>query len=50
MLKAKGMQVTEPNLKPFKAAMGPANAEIAKYAGADNVAKFQKYAEEAAKK
>jgi TRAP-type transport system periplasmic protein len=48
-LKAKGMQVTEPDLKPFKAAMGPANAEIAKYAGADNVAKFQKYVEEAAK-
>ena len=50
MLKSKGMQVTEPNLAPFKAAMGPANAEISKYAGADNVAKFQKYVEEAAKK
>ena len=49
MLKSKGMQVTTPDLKPFKAAMGPADAEIAKYAGADNVAKFQKYAEEAAK-
>jgi len=48
-LKAKGMQVTEPDLKPFQAAMGPANAEIAKYAGADNVAKFQKYVEAAAK-
>jgi tripartite ATP-independent transporter DctP family solute receptor len=46
-LKAKGMQVTTPDLKPFKAAMGPADAEIAKYAGADNVAKFQKYVEEA---
>lgn len=50
MLKAKGMQVTTPDLKPFKAAMGPANEAIAKYAGADNVAKFQKYAEEAQKK
>jgi len=49
-LKAKGMQVTTPDLKPFKAAMGPANAEIAKYAGPDNVAKFQKYVEEAQKK
>lgn len=48
-LKKKGMQVTTPNLAPFKAAMGPADAEIGKYAGADNVAKFQKYAEEAAK-
>jgi tripartite ATP-independent transporter DctP family solute receptor len=47
MLKSKGMQVTTPDLKPFKAAMGPANAEIAKYAGAANVAKFQKYADEA---
>jgi tripartite ATP-independent transporter DctP family solute receptor len=50
MLKGKGMQVTTPDLKPFKAAMGPANAEIGNYAGADNVAKFQKYVEEAAKK
>ena len=49
MLKGKGMQVTEPNLKPFKDAMGPADAEISKYAGADNVAKFKKFAEEAAK-
>jgi len=48
-LKAKGMQIATPDLKPFKEAMGPANAEIGKYAGADNVAKFQKYAEEAAK-
>lgn len=48
-LKKKGMLVTTPELKPFKDAMGPANAEIGKYAGADNVAKFQKYAEEAAK-
>lgn len=50
MLKSKGMQVTTPDLKPFKAAMGPADAEIGKYAGADNVAKFKKYAEDAQKK
>jgi TRAP-type C4-dicarboxylate transport system substrate-binding protein len=49
-LKAKGMQVTMPDLKPFKAAMASANAEIAKYSGADNVAKFQKYADDAQKK
>jgi len=49
-LKQKGMAVTTPDLKPFKDAMGPAAAEISKYAGADNVAKFQKYAEEAQKK
>lgn len=49
-LKQKGMTVTTPDLKPFKDAMGPAIAEIGKYAGADNVAKFQKYAEEAQKK
>jgi tripartite ATP-independent transporter DctP family solute receptor len=49
-LKQKGMAVTTPDLKPFKGAMGPAVAEISKYAGADNVAKFQKYADEAQKK
>ncbi len=49
-LKGKGMVVTTPDLKPFKAAMGPADAEIAKYAGADNVAKFKAYAEQAQKK
>ena len=49
-LKQKGMAVTTPDLKPFKNAMGPAIAEIGKYAGADNVAKFQKYAEDAQKK
>lgn len=49
MLKSKGMEVIEPDLAPFKAAMGPANAEIAKYAGQANVDKFLKYAEDAAK-
>ena len=48
-LKGKGMAVTKPNLKPFKDAMGPADAEIAKYAGAANVATFKKYVEEAQK-
>lgn len=49
-LKAKGMQVTTPDLKPFKAAMGPADAEIAKYAGAANVEKFKQYVDAAQKK
>ncbi|MFZ0845062.1 MAG: TRAP transporter substrate-binding protein [Pseudolabrys sp.] len=48
-LKGKGMAVTKPNLKPFKDAMGPADAEIAKYAGAANVATFKKYVDEAQK-
>jgi TRAP-type C4-dicarboxylate transport system substrate-binding protein len=48
-LKAKGMQVTTPDLKLFKDAMGPALAEISKYSGADNVAKFQKYVDDARK-
>jgi len=46
-LKGKGMLVSTPNLKPFKDAMGPADTEIAKYAGAANVAKFKKYVDEA---
>jgi hypothetical protein len=32
------MVVNAPDLKPFQAAMGPANEEIGKYAGAENVA------------
>jgi tripartite ATP-independent transporter DctP family solute receptor len=48
-LKTKGMQVTTPDLKPFKAAMGPALVEIGKYAGAENVAKFMSYVENARK-
>ncbi len=49
-LKKRGMQVAKPDLAPFKAAMGPANEEIKKFAGADNVATFMKYVDEARKK
>lgn len=48
-IEAAGMQVTRPNLAPFRALMGPANARIAAYAGADNVKKFQDMAEEGRK-
>lgn len=48
-IEAAGMQVTRPNLAPFRALMGPANARIAAYAGADNVKKFQGMAEEGRK-
>ena len=40
-LKAAGMQITEPNLAPFRALMEPAYKRIADYAGADNVKKFR---------
>jgi len=36
-LKASGMQVTTPDLAPFRALMGPAYARIADYAGQDNM-------------
>jgi tripartite ATP-independent transporter DctP family solute receptor len=49
-LKKKGMVVETPDLKPFQAAMGPANAEIGKYAGEDNVKTFLKYVDDARKK
>lgn len=45
-----GMQVTRPNLAPFRAAMTPAYERIGKYAGEDNVKKFMKYVEDARKK
>jgi TRAP-type transport system periplasmic protein len=45
-IEAAGMQVTRPNLAPFRALMGSANARIAAYAGADNVKKFQDIAEQ----
>jgi tripartite ATP-independent transporter DctP family solute receptor len=48
-IEAAGMQVTRPNLVPFRALMGPANARIAAYAGADNVNKFQGMAEQGRK-
>jgi TRAP-type transport system periplasmic protein len=44
-IEAGGMQVTRPDLAPFRALMGPANARIAAYAGADNVKKFEEMAE-----
>jgi tripartite ATP-independent transporter DctP family solute receptor len=45
-----GMNVTRPNLAPFRAAMGPAYERIGKYAGEDNVKRFMKYVEDARKK
>jgi TRAP-type transport system periplasmic protein len=39
-LKAKGMQVTQPNVTAFRALMEPATAKIAAYAGAANVKRF----------
>ena len=36
-----GMQVTRPDLAPFRARMGPAYKRIAAYAGEDNVKTFQ---------
>jgi TRAP-type transport system periplasmic protein len=44
-IEAAGVQVTRPDLAAFRALMGPANARIAAYAGADNVRKFQDMAE-----
>ena len=44
-----GVAVTQPDLAPFRALMGPANARIAAYAGADNVKKFQAMAEQGRK-
>jgi TRAP-type C4-dicarboxylate transport system substrate-binding protein len=45
-----GMNVTRPNLAPFRAAMGPAYERIGKYAGEDNVKTFMKYVDQARKK
>ncbi|MBV8600399.1 MAG: TRAP transporter substrate-binding protein [Candidatus Eremiobacteraeota bacterium] len=39
-LGAAGMQITRPNLAPFRAKMGPAVKKISDYAGAENVDKF----------
>ncbi|MBL8669156.1 MAG: TRAP transporter substrate-binding protein [Alphaproteobacteria bacterium] len=49
-LKKKGMTVAAPDTAPFQKAMGPANEEIKKFAGADNVTTFMKYVDEARKK
>jgi TRAP-type C4-dicarboxylate transport system substrate-binding protein len=48
-LEKAGMQITKPDLAPFRALMGPANKRIADYAGADNVKKFQDMVEQVRK-
>jgi tripartite ATP-independent transporter DctP family solute receptor len=49
-MKQAGMQVTQPDLALFRAAMKPAYEKIGKYAGEDNVKKFLEYVEAARKK
>jgi hypothetical protein len=44
-LQKAGMQVTRPDLAPFRALMQPAYKRIADYAGSDNVRKFQEMVE-----
>jgi TRAP-type transport system periplasmic protein len=48
-IEAGGMLITQPDLAPFRALMGPAYARIAAYAGADNVKKFQAMADQGRK-
>jgi tripartite ATP-independent transporter DctP family solute receptor len=48
-IESAGVQITRPDLAPFRALMGPAYERIAAYAGADNVKKFQAMAEEGRK-
>jgi TRAP-type transport system periplasmic protein len=45
-LEAAGMQITRPDLAPFRALMEPAYKRIADYAGADNVANFRAMVEQ----
>ena len=45
-IEAAGMQVTRPDLAPFRALMGPAYKRIAAYAGEANVKKFQAMADQ----
>jgi TRAP-type transport system periplasmic protein len=45
-IESAGVQITRPDLTPFRALMGPAYERIAAYAGADNVKKFQQMAEQ----
>ncbi len=45
-----GVQVTRPDLAPFRALMGPAYERIAKYAGEENAKKFREFVEAARKK
>jgi len=49
-LEASGMQVTRPELAPFRARMEPAYKRIAGYAGEANVRKFRDLVEQARKK
>ena len=46
-LKEKGMEITEPDIAKFRAAMGPAYERIGEYAGKENVEKFLKMVEDA---
>jgi len=45
-IEAAGVQVTRPDLAPFRALMEPAYTRIAAYAGADNVTKFRDMVEQ----
>jgi TRAP-type C4-dicarboxylate transport system substrate-binding protein len=45
-----GLQVTRPDLKPFRGAIGSANEKIYKRYGEDNVKTFLKFVEDARKK
>jgi len=45
-----GVQVTRPDLAPFRALMGPAYERVAKYAGEENAKKFREFVEAARKK
>jgi len=49
-IKAKGMQITEPDIAAFRAAMPPAYKRIGEYAGQQNVDKFLKMVEAERKK
>ena len=45
-LEAAGMQITKPDLAPFRARMDPAYKRIAAYAGEENVKKFREMADQ----
>lgn len=48
-LEASGIEITQPDLAPFRALMEPAYERIADYAGADNVKKFRDMVDQARK-
>ena len=48
-LEKAGMQITRPDLAPFRAKMDPAHKRIADYAGEDNVKKFREIVEKSRK-